>query len=482
VADSESNERSAGLMMFHRGFMDGLRSLTAEYVFYPLAERLEQRDVRSKCKALADEMTIDFAERRRRSWAALVRTVQFAGAHVPYYRDLFARIRFDPENLTGDARYLQDLPYLTKDVIRSEGERLLRSDYAKFYKHVSKTGGSTGPAATIIYDQEAADWSSAVTRYARSTIGKTKFQSELHFASRFPDAFPLLDRVREGLKCLAMNRHNIFFSSFDRDELQTIKHKIESIRPYLVHSHPSTIVQIAMLTETPPSGGQAFAIFESSGELLTPRQREVISQRLGCIVIDRYGLAEVGIVAYQIDHQDSALRVFDPFCWPEIAPLENSDELGWREDANGGELVVTALKNRMMPLIRYRTGDLASLESSDDGFVIRHLDGRVHNVVEIAGRKVPTHYVQDILNRIPGIVEFQIKVGNSRPELCIVPENDADLEAICKRLIAWWGNAIDIKFIKSSELTLVGWRSKLRHVVVVPAHPVRAAADPHNVS
>jgi len=432
-------------------------------------------------------MALPFAERRQRSWLALVDLVRFAGAHVPYYRDLFARIGFDPEKLIRDQRYLQDIPYLTKEVIQHEHERLLRDDHASLRKHVSKTGGSTGISAQIVYDQDAADWSSAVTRYARSTIADggtadSTARSELHFATRFPDAFPLVDRLREHVKCFAMNRTNIFFSSLDPDELEAMWHRISLIRPYLVHAHPTTIFHLALFAEERGHRERLFEVFESSGELLEPKQRDTIARAFRCRVIDRYGLAEAGIVAYQTDGADPTLLVFDPFCWPEVAEIEDDDKLTQvlnpADGAIAGELVITPLRNRMMPLIRYRTGDLTTLGETARGFVIHQMIGRTHDVVEFAGRRMPTHCIQDILDRVGGIRRFQVEVTRGRPILRIVPEPNGDTEMIRNRLTNWWGDGVELQFIGLSELKLQGSRSKFRHLVAASnATPVAAPMD-----
>jgi phenylacetate-CoA ligase len=469
--------------MSYRRVLSGLRGALSARLAYPIAERVTGRDIRSKRRSFASEMALPFAERRQRSWTALVDLVRFAGAHVPYYRDLFARIRFDPERLTRDRRYLQDIPYLTKELIHHEGERLLRDDHANHRKHVSKTGGSTGISAQIVYDQDAADWSSAVTRFARSTIADggttdSTARSELHFATRFPDAFPLADRLREHVKCFAMNRTNIFFSSLDPDELKAMWRRIKVVRPYLVHAHPTTIFHLALFAEERGYADRLFEVFESSGELLESKQRETIARVFGCRVIDRYGLAEAGIVAYQTDGSDPALLVFDPFCWPEVAEIEDDDKLTHVDGTAGGELVITPLRNRMMPLIRYRTGDLATLGETARGFVLDQMIGRTHDVVEFAGRRMPTHCIQDILDRVGGIRRFQVEVTRSRPILRIVPEPNGDTETIRNRLAGWWGDDVELQFISLSELKLQGSRSKFRHLVTgSSATPVAAPAD-----
>ncbi len=384
---------------------------------------------------------------------------------VPYYRDLFARIGFDPDSLVRDPKFLNDIPFLTKDIIRSEGERLLRDDHATHRKHQAKTGGSTGPSAHIFYDQEAADWSSAVTRHAREQVGAGPMRSELHFASKFPEQFPWQGRMREHVKCIANNRYNIFFSTFDPAELEQIWQRIRAIRPYLVHGHPSTLYQLALHVEAKHGGGRAFKVFESSGELLENKQREAIARVFGCRVIDRYGLAEIGVTAYQTDPLASGLLVFDPFAWPEIVPAENGADLSPFDGAETGELVFTALKNRMMPLIRYRPGDMATLRETPEGFVIEQIVGRVHDVIEIAGQRLPTHYVQDVLDRVGAVKEFQIEVRGGRPTFRIVAEPGIDRDAFRNRVASWWGDAVDIEFIESNALRLQGWRGKFRHLV-----------------
>jgi hypothetical protein len=80
----------------------------------------------------------------------------------------------------------------------------------------------------------------------RAGIGKKHFHSELHFASRFPDKFPLRDRLREHAKCFAMNRYNLFFSDFEPASLDAIWRRLRLIRPHLVHGHPSTMYQLAL--------------------------------------------------------------------------------------------------------------------------------------------------------------------------------------------------------------------------------------------
>src|SRR4051812_32545619 len=116
--------------MFHRVLINGVRGLAGSVILFPVAEWLEGRDVRRKRRLFAEQMAVPFGVRRARSWAATIDTVRFAAARVPYYRDLFAGLGFEPDSLLRDPRFLKDIPFLTKDIIRSEGSRLLREDHA----------------------------------------------------------------------------------------------------------------------------------------------------------------------------------------------------------------------------------------------------------------------------------------------------------------------------------------------------------------
>ncbi len=448
-----------------RSMYNDIRGVLAATVVYPLTELYEKRDIRSKSSWIRSEIDLPAVGRRKRAERRLVDVVRFCAEKVPYYRDLFQSLGFSVEKLEKDMAYLQDLPYLTKDVIREQGARLLREDHAGMRIHVCKTGGSTGPSAHIYYDQEAADWSAAITQECRRRIGNTHWRSELHFASKFPEVFPLRDRMREHMKCFAMNRDNIFFSTFAPDELEDIWRTMKSIRPHLAHAHPSTADHLAAHVESTRGADKAFKIFESSGELLEPRQRERIERALRCRVIDRYGLAEAGVVAYQIDPANTDMRFFEFFVWPEIRPDEEADLIDVPADGNGGELVITTLRNSLMPLLRYRTGDNAILAERPEGFVIPRMVGRIHDVIMLGGKPLPTHYIQDVLDRVGGVREFQIEIRGGKPVFRIVPEEGNDPDVIRQRVHAWWADEVVVEFISLADLKLVGRRQKFRHLV-----------------
>ncbi|EON11201.1 phenylacetate--CoA ligase family protein [Pandoraea sp. SD6-2] len=436
-----------------------LKQAIGAYVAYPFAERLEGRDIRSKISELRSHYALPFGQRREIAIRRLTGILQFAGNCVPYYRDLFRKTNFDPMSVLRDVRYLDDLPFLTKDVIREQGDRLHSRPLRDSRYHACKTGGSTGSSCTIFYDQEAVDYSSAVSNYARQRIGKHKLRSELHFACRFPeDELPKWPS-REDLKCFAMNRSNIFFNRIDDQGLEEIWRTLLRRKPFLVQAHPSTIYALAQYVDRKYGGGSTFDVFESSGELLAPHQREIIKRALRCQVINRYGLAELGVVAYELDESDVGLQVLESECWPESRQADG-------QDSGVSELVFTGFRNRLMPMIRYATGDLARIERRESGIFLADVVGRIHDVVPINGISHPTHHIQDVLDhRVGGIQEFQIDLRTSPPTLRIVLEPWADEGTTTRKLTQYWRGAFTISYCGHDELQRVGRRAKFRRVV-----------------
>jgi len=436
-----------------------IQGIASAYLAYPIAERLEKRHIRRKLRELRRHYALPFAVRRKLAQEQLASALSYAGHQVPYYHDLFSTHGIDPDNIRKDIRYLLDIPFLTKDIIREQGDRLLSQPLTEVRHHACKTGGSTGLSCVIHYDQEAADYSAAVTLYARERIGKLKRKTELHFACRFPDAVPSRWPTCEDYKCFAMNRSNIFFDRIDSIGLEEIWQTLLARRPYLVHAHPSTIYALARHIEQSCGTGKTFEVFESSGELLEPYQREAIARILQCRVINRYGLAELGVMAYEVDGHDGGLQVFDSEGWPEYLPVGTDDH-------DGHELVFTGFRNKLMPLIRYRTGDSAMVEERENGFSLTNVIGRIHDLVPINGIDHATHYIQDMLDhRVGGIQEFQIDLRTTPPTLKIVPEPSANQEHIRNRIEQFWGNGFNFQFCSHDDFVRVGRHAKFRHVV-----------------
>ncbi|MEP5416775.1 MAG: phenylacetate--CoA ligase family protein [Lentilitoribacter sp.] len=450
------------------------RGLIGANILLPLAEHKEGRDFRSKAGKVREMINDTFENRQWNAWFRLKNVIKDANSEIPYYRNLFKSIGFDPESLDRDAKYFLDIPYLTKDIIREQGANLYHKDHASMRLHIMKTGGSTGASAHIAYDNIAADWSSAITRQCRTEIGHKPRHSEVHFASKMPGEIPKEAIKREAWKCFANNRYNIFYKTFSNHELAQIWSEIKMFSPDMVHSHPSTMYALAQyVAHVNPDTRRHFKVFESSGELLLNKQREKIQSTFHCDVVNRYGLAEAGVIAYQLQRQSPNMRFLEFFAWPET---RNDKDAGLATNNIGdvlpdygtqleGELVITPLFNSVMPLIRYRTGDELTMRCEENGWIIPNITGRMHDVITINGTRLPTHYVQDSLDQVLGIFQFQIKVSGHKTILKVVPEVGANLDNIENQIKNFWSDGIEVEFITMEQLDKKGHRQKFRYLI-----------------
>lgn len=426
-------------------------------VLYPLAERRLNRDIRTKVAALYADAKLDRLQLEMKQRHQLQKILTHAGRHVPYYRDLFKKIDFNPDSILQDMKYFQEVPHLTKEIIQEEGERMLADIRGPLPLHVRKTGGSTGIATLIYYDQEGLDWTAAVNIYSQSFTGRTTTDTEVHLSTERTDPSPLKSKFIEQIKCLAMNRVNIFTASFSEDALEKVWQRLKLTKPFLVQGHPSTLFALAKLLErrgVPPHS--LFKVFDSTGESLDEKKIAVIEHQFGCRVYNRYGTAEFGVTAHSRENPNE-LEILETIVYPETVSLGNGLE----------ELVGTNLTNQTMPLIRYRSGDIGQIEFRGGRKVLTCLQGRVHDLIEINGVPHPTHYLQDILDRIGGVSEFQIVIRTSgKRELNIVLEKADRRTAILnqvKKLFA--PEDIPVNFVGLENLIRIGWRDKFRYIV-----------------
>ncbi|GHH67228.1 hypothetical protein GCM10017673_14040 [Streptosporangium violaceochromogenes] len=117
-------------------------------------------------------------------------------------------------------------------------------------------------------------------------------------------------------------------------------------------------------------GTSAPAALLMSGEMCPPDLRRKIEERFHCPVSSLYTMAEVGIVATECPTVANAYH-----CEQESCHIEILD----------GDVLVTPLTNRAMPLIRYRSGDQARwLESGCQC-------GRTAPVFELTSARSPRH-------------------------------------------------------------------------------------------
>ena len=198
----------------------------------------------------------------------------------------------------------------------------------------------------------------------------------------------------------------------------------------------------------PPRGLRA--VF-TTAEPLFPFQRATIQAAFGCAVAVEYGCRDGGLVA--LECPEGGLHIFAEGMHVEILD----------PDAEGrGEIVLTNLESRAFPIIRYRTGDIGSLDHTPCrcGRTLPKLKGiegrRTDFLVTPAGRVFHALSAIYILREQPWIREFRViqeavdhLVIQVVPTLRMAPADEAALRA---KFVAVFGADVSVEVAEFSAI------------------------------
>lgn len=173
--------------------------------------------------------------------------------------------------------------------------------------------------------------------------------------------------------------------------------------------------------------------FVGAGEPFTavPGLREQVRDALGAITAtDYFGTRQILPVAAETTAEDG-LVVASDYALVEVVDPDSGERLSPGER---GELVVTHLQKEGVPLVRYRTGDLAAFDVRDGAVVLPEgVIGRTDERLKVKGVKLYPESLGTVLAGFEGLTgEYRIEVTrpDSTDHLRVICEGEADLDAL----------------------------------------------------
>jgi len=155
----------------------------------------------------------------------------------------------------------------------------------------------------------------------------------------------------------------------------------------------------------------------------TENMRERIQAESGIKAYDIYGLSEIvgPGVAMECEHQ-AGPHIFEDMFYPEIIDPQTLEVL---PDGAEGELVLTTLCKRAMPMIRYRTRDITSLDPEPCAC------GRTIRRIRRIGRRSDDMLIIRGVNLYPSQIEAAIlRVEGTLPHYQIIVDRQKDLDVL----------------------------------------------------
>ncbi len=369
----------------------------------------------------------------------LDRTLRMAVCTVPYYRRTLGghASRF---NEYVDRLDLSELPSITKDTVRRHGAEL-QAEGGSPGRGVVRTSGTTGTPAEFVVDR-----ASQVAQFA--FLWRVLNWAGYRFGDRFvdirrnPSQGPVVRRDRR------MNSLVIPVFHFRRENVPRYLEAIRRFQPVLIKTYPSAIDLFCRWMRELGLAYRPRAVLTCAETLLDP-QRAVIDEVLGCPRFDFYNHNErAGLIS---TCERGTYHVHEEYSLVELAG-EGDRPVG---PGSTGEVVTTTLHNDAMPLIRYRTADLA--EPGGDGAcpcgrphrTVARISGRITDVIvtpdgrHLSGlehafmRAGGVHRSQIVQDTVDELVVKVVRAPSYRP---------ADTALIEQGLRSFVGDAMAIRF------------------------------------
>ncbi|MDN3664907.1 phenylacetate--CoA ligase family protein [Algibacter miyuki] len=277
------------------------------------------------------------------------------------------------------------LPVMMKRDLQQPLNNRLSEGYASKNIYINKTSGSSGDPFIFAKDKfcHALSWSVFIDRYGWFNLNFNQSKQARFYG------IPLNKKgyYKERLKDRLSKRHR--FSVFDLSDSQFQKNveKFKSTSFDYINGYTSAIVQFAKYLEAKnlvlnnicPSLKACIV----TSEMLFEDDKILLERQFGIPIINEYGAAELGLIAFQNRHNEWLINTQDLFV--EILD-DNNNVLPYGEV---GRIVITALYNKAHPFIRYDLGDIGKLSkySTPEKPILESLTGRTSDIIELPSGK-----------------------------------------------------------------------------------------------
>lgn len=289
------------------------------------------------------------------SFLRMLDALRHAERHVPFYRKRFAEygVRVSQVKAPED---LAALPIVTKDDIRTHCHELVAENFHGKL-HRSATGGSTGASMYFFYDHATYERRVAATIRANRWAGAEIGDRELHVWGRPPGEPQGLHAMKRSLEQFLWRQKYVSSFHLHEDKLVDMLREIASYEPRVIIGYTMPLYLLARAAVEkrfvlPPLRGVITA-----AERLFEHQRNVIEQGFGAPVFDRYGCREVMLIGAECERH-FGLHINAENVFVELYRNGRPAPVG-----TPGEVLISDLHNRSMPLLRYRNEDIATAKA-----------------------------------------------------------------------------------------------------------------------
>lgn len=296
--------------------------------------------------------TMNAEELKQRNEKRFLEIFRRAYDKSPFYHKLYTEEGIRKEDITC-LEDIKKLPVITKDMVKKHADEMLTVPRWQVIR--ANTSGTTGTPLKIYESWPSIWWTQAYTYCSRKRDGFTYGQPLVSLRGH-------LNRNQTSLKIHLSN--TLFLSSYNinSNTVEQYYKKIVMFQPIAIEGYPSSLYSLALFLKDAELELNIPITFTSS-ETLLDYQRDLIEERLGTEIYDRYSMTERTIFLVESHNHAGYYEA------PGFSINEYIDD---------GE-ICTSLINDAFPLIRYRSNDIMEIEEATDEnpqIVVKRVNGR----------------------------------------------------------------------------------------------------------
>lgn len=344
----------------------------------------------------------DIARMKKYQFDKLKLLLNEANENVPYYKEHFKEINFNPKLDFTSLECLNKIPVLSKEIAKNRKLEFINPKYKK-NSLLFKTSGSTGhPFEVWIHPDHWILEQGVIWRHWK--WGGYKFRDALAMVRSFvpPDENTLWRTNKLS--------NFTYFSPFHLNDFNISRYLEVMIKKEIciLRGYPSSLAIMADYILKSNCRIPKLKMLLTASEVLSDNDRDKIELAFKARIFNHYGLAEQ-IVMMGDCHMHEGMHNYDEYGYLELLDTD---------DPKIKRIVGTNLNNLTTPLIRYDTGDLAILADRPCSCgktlpTIKNIIGRKDSGIETTeGFKIPTVNFYTMFEAFQEIDRWQIVQHN----------------------------------------------------------------------
>lgn len=405
--------------------------------------------------------------------AKLSHLLQHAITTVPYYATTYRRLGLTPDSIQSTSD-LQQLPILEKSAVRGNEQAFLSEMIPKRSLYKGATSGTTG--TPMVWYESRATFSHRFAFIARlrrwAGIKNCMYTRRAQFTGR--DIIP-----ERSLSSGVFWRYNLagnalLFSTTNISSANAAAYvkQLNHYQPELIDGYPSALLILGRLSEELGLRLPIAKAIISTAETLTEEALRELERMYGAPVFNQYSSSESSCFWCTCEY--GTMHINPDFGITEI--IKDNGEPA--REGEVGQVVTTSLLNPIMPLIRYRLGDLAvpgpatKCECGRDMPRIADIVGRTDDLVFIPDRGFIGR-LDPVFKGLRGIIESQIiQIALDHIVVLIVPTSSFspdDENRLIANLLSKLGASVTVE-VRLVDYIQRGANGKFKSVVSLVTH------------